>query len=53
MANKNMTVAEHIRLAAQVAILQEIAEDYQGKTIDNIIQQMESRLNEVIKQETI
>lgn len=53
MANKNMTVAEHIRLQAQIAILKEIATDYQGKTIDNIIQQMEARLNEVIKQETI
>lgn len=49
----NMTAAERIRLTAQVAILREIAIDYQGKTIDNIIRQMEARLNEVIKQETI
>ena len=53
MANKNMTVADRIRLTAQIAILNEIALDYQGKTIDNIIQQMEARLDEVIKQETI
>lgn len=53
MANKNMTVAEHIRLQAQLTILQEVAKDYQGKTIDNIILQMEARLDEVIKQETI
>ena len=53
MANKNMTVADRIRLTARITILQEIAEDYQGKTIDNIIQQMEARLDEVIKQETI
>ena len=52
MVNKNMTVAEHIRLQAQEAILEEIAADYQGKTIDNIIKQMESRLNEELKQET-
>lgn len=53
MANKNMTVADRIRLQAQIAILKEIAIDYSGKTIDNIIKQMESRLYEVIKQETI
>ena len=41
------------RLTSQLAILQEVAADYQGKTIDNIIQQMEARLDEVIKQETI
>lgn len=53
MASKNMTVADHIRLKAQIAVLKEVALDYPGKTIENIIQQMESRLNEVIKQETI
>lgn len=53
MASKNMTVAEHIRLQAQIAVLKEIALDYQGKTIENIIQQMESRLNEMIKQEYV
>lgn len=37
------------RLTSQLAILQEVAADYQGKTIDNIIQQMEARLDEVIK----
>lgn len=41
------------RLTSQLAILQEVAADCQGKTIDNIIQQMEARLDEVIKQETI
>ena len=53
MANKNMIVAERILLQAQIAMLQKIAADYQGKTIDNIILQMEARLDEVIKQETI
>ena len=28
-----MTVAEYIRLVAQIAILKEIAEEYPGKTI--------------------
>lgn len=53
MANKNMAVSNRFRLTSQLAILQEIATQYQGKTIDNIIQQMEARLDEVIKQETI
>ena len=48
-----MIVSDIFRLTSQLAILQEIAADYQGKTIDNIIQQMEARLDEVIKQETI
>lgn len=44
-----MTQAEYIRLKAQIAVLKEIALDYSGKTIDNIIQQMESRVKEVEK----
>lgn len=46
-------MTDRFRLTSQLAILQEIANDYQGKTIDNIIQQMEARLDEVIKQEII
>ena len=46
-------MTDRFRLTSLLAILQEIANDYQGKTIDNIIQQMEARLDEVIKQETI
>ena len=42
-----MTVREYIRLKAQVAVLKEIAMDYPGKTIENIIVQMESRLKEL------
>lgn len=53
MANKNMAVSDRFRLTSQLAILQEVAKDYQGKTIDNIILQMEARLDEMIKQETI
>lgn len=44
-----MTQAEYIRLKAQIAVLKEIALDYSGKTIDNIIQQMEARVKEVEK----
>ena len=42
-----MTQAEYIRLIAQIAVLKEIAEEYPGKTIDNIIVQMEARKKEV------
>ena len=42
-----MTVAEYIRLVAQIAILKEIAEEYPGKTIENIIAQLEARRNEI------
>lgn len=39
-----MTAADRIRITAQVAVLKEIALDYKGKTIDNVIQQLELRL---------
>ena len=39
-----MTEADRIKIMAQIAILKEIAIDYKGKTIDNIIQQLELRL---------
>ncbi len=39
-----MTVGDRIRIMAQIAILKEIAIDYKGKTIDNVIQQLESIL---------
>lgn len=42
-----MTVGDYIRLKAQVAVLREIAMDYPGKTIENVIVQMEARLKEV------
>lgn len=44
-----MTVRDYIRLEAQVAVLREIAMDYPGKTIENVIVQMEARLKEVSK----
>ena len=42
-----MTVAEHIRLLAKIAVLKEVAEEYPGKTIENIILQMEERRKEI------
>ena len=41
-----MTQAEYIRLVAQIAVLKEITEEYPGKTIDNIVVQMEARKKE-------
>ena len=43
-----MTVSEYTRLIAQIAILQEVAEEYPGKTIENIIAQLEARRREVV-----
>lgn len=40
-----MTVADRIIITAQIAVLKEIVLDYKGKTIDNIIQQLEARLS--------
>lgn len=39
-----MVAADRIRITAQIAVLKEIALDYKGKTIDNVIQQLELRL---------
>ena len=39
--------ADYIRLTAQIVVLKEIALDYSGKTIDNIIQQLEAIKKEV------
>ena len=39
-----MTVRDRIKIAAQIAVLKEIALEYNGKTIDNVIQQLEMRL---------
>ena len=44
-----MTVAEYIRLVAQIAILKEVAAEYPGKTIENIIAQLEARRKELNK----
>ena len=42
-----MTTAEYIRLVAKIAVLKEVAMQYPGKTIDNIIVQMEARRKEI------
>lgn len=42
-----MTQSEHTRLVAQIAVLKEVAEEYPGKTIDNIIAQMEAIKKEI------
>ncbi len=41
-----MTQGDYNRLTSQIGVLRQIAKDYQGKTIDNIIQQMEARARE-------
>lgn len=38
-------VRERLKIAAQIEVLENIAIDYRGKTIDNIIQQLEARLS--------
>ena len=37
-------VRERLKIVAQIEVLEDIAIDYRGKTIDNIIQQLEARL---------
>lgn len=39
-----MTAGDKFTIMAQIATLKEIALDYKGKTIDNVIQQLELRL---------
>lgn len=38
---------EYLRLAVHIAMLKDIAEEYPGKTIENIIAQMEARRKEI------
>ena len=40
-----MNVRDRIKIAAQIEVLEDIAVEYNGKTIDNIIQQLEARLS--------
>ena len=42
-----MTVGEYVRLNAKIAVLKEIAIDYSGETIDNVIQQLEAIKKEI------
>ena len=39
-----ITAADRIKITGQIATLKEIALEYNGKTIDNVIQQLEMRL---------
>ena len=41
------TVSDYARLVAKIAVLKEVAAEYPGKTIDNVIVQMEARRKEV------
>ena len=43
-----MIVGEYVRLNAKIAILKEIAIEYSGKTIDNVINQLEAIRKDVI-----
>ena len=43
-----MTTPEYLRLSVHIAMLEDIAEEYPGKTIENIIAQMEARKKEVL-----
>ena len=40
------TVSDYARLVAKIAVLKEVAAEYPGKTIENIIVQMEARRKE-------
>ena len=44
-----MITSEYARLEAQIAILKEVAAEYPGKTIENVIAQMEARRKELNK----
>ena len=41
-----MTKRDYNRLSSQLLILKQVAKEYSGKTIDNIIMQMEARAKE-------
>lgn len=42
-----MKVSEYTSIVTQIALLKEIAAEYPGKTIENIIVQMEARQKEI------
>ena len=41
-----MTQQDYNRLTSQLEVLRQVIREYQGKTIDNVIQQMEARAKE-------
>ena len=48
-ARRQALVTEYIKLLMQIATLKNVAAEYPGKTIENIIAQMEARKKEVEK----
>ena len=44
-----MIKEDYLRLSVHIAMLEDIAEEYPGKTIENVIAQMEARKKEVEK----
>ena len=42
-----MTKEDYLRLSVHIAMLEDIVEEYPGKTIENIIAQMEARRKEI------
>ena len=48
-ARRQALVTEYIKLLMQIATLKNVAEEYPGKTIENIIAQMEARRKELNK----
>ena len=47
-ARRQALVTEYIKLLMQIATLKNVASEYPGKTIENIIAQMEARRKEVL-----
>ena len=48
METKAKTMSEYAKLLANLNALREVAAEYPGKTIENIIVQMEARKKEVV-----
>ena len=42
-----MTTPEYARLVERIVVLKEIAQEYPGKTIENVITQLEARKKEI------
>ena len=47
MEAKAKTMSEYARLLANLNVLREVATEYPGKTIENIIAQLEARKKEI------
>ena len=48
-ARRQALAAEYINLLMQIATLKNVATEYPGKTIENVIAQLEARRNELDK----